>query len=253
MVVSEQGNAFPFAKWTCYGNGLQSAMIVRWPGKVKPGSVTDALVEYVDVTPTFVEAAGGTPAAALEGRSLLPLLTGETDRHKDHVYGVMTTRGIINGSDSYPIRTVRDRRYRLIWNLASGTKFTNACTRSPHFRSMVAAADAGDATAGRLVARYQHRPELELFDCDSDPLEVKNLAGDPRHEEVVRRLQGKLREWMAAQGDRGLQTEVDAIFRLRKNAGKTRDEVLEAWRQKGGRRVKRKQARRSASRTDPDR
>ena len=35
MVVSEQGNGFPFAKWTCYESGLQSAMIVRWPGKVK--------------------------------------------------------------------------------------------------------------------------------------------------------------------------------------------------------------------------
>ena len=70
MVVSEQGNSFPFAKWTCYGHGLQSVMVVRWPGKVKPGSQTDAMVEYVDVVPTFVEAAGGQPAKALEGRSL---------------------------------------------------------------------------------------------------------------------------------------------------------------------------------------
>ena len=60
MVVSEQGNGFPFAKWTCYESGLQSAMIVRWPGKVKAGSETDAMVEYVDVTPTFIDIAGGS-------------------------------------------------------------------------------------------------------------------------------------------------------------------------------------------------
>ncbi len=48
IVVSEQGNSMPFAKWTCYDNGLQSAMIVRWPGKVKPGSVSTAMVEYVE-------------------------------------------------------------------------------------------------------------------------------------------------------------------------------------------------------------
>ena len=70
MVVTEQGSSFPFAKWTCYGHGLQSAMIVRWPGKVKPGSVSNALVEYVDVAPTFVQAAGGTPDPVLDGPEL---------------------------------------------------------------------------------------------------------------------------------------------------------------------------------------
>ena len=55
MVVSEQGNSFPFAKWTCYDAGLQSAMVVRWPGKVAPGSASDAIVEYVDILPTFLE------------------------------------------------------------------------------------------------------------------------------------------------------------------------------------------------------
>ena len=58
MVVSEQGSGFPFAKWTCYDNGLQSAMVVRWPEKIKAGSKTSAMVEYVDVLPTFLEAAG---------------------------------------------------------------------------------------------------------------------------------------------------------------------------------------------------
>ena len=54
----EQGNSFPFAKWTCYDKGLQSGMVVRWPGKVKAGVQTDAMVEYVDVLPTFLDAAG---------------------------------------------------------------------------------------------------------------------------------------------------------------------------------------------------
>ena len=73
MVVSEQGNGFPFAKWTCYESGLLT-MIVRWPGKVKAGSETDAMVEYVDVTPTFIDIAGGEPIVPLDGRSCLPVL-----------------------------------------------------------------------------------------------------------------------------------------------------------------------------------
>jgi uncharacterized sulfatase len=229
MVVSEQGSGFPFAKWTCYSNGLQSAMIVRWPGKVKPASVTDAMVEYVDIAPTFVKAAGGKPASVLDGQSLLPVLTGQSDRHKDYVYGLMTTRGIINGTSSYPIRTVRDKRYRLIWNLNSKVKFTNACTKSVHFQSMIAAADGGDHAAAELVKKYHFRPEFELYDCDADPLEMKNLAGDPRFAETAKRLKGKLNEWMTAQGDQGIETELDALLHQGRYKGMTRKEAVEAW------------------------
>lgn len=226
MVVSEQGSGLPFAKWTCYGNGLQSAMIVRWPGKVKPGSISNALVEYVDVTPTFVSAAGGTPAKALEGKSLLPVLTGKAKEHKEYVYGIMTTRGIINGSRSFPIRSVRDSRYRLIWNLNHEAQFTNACTKGATFKSWVQAAEAGDTQAKKLVAKYYYRPEFELFDCDADPLEMTNLIEDARHADIRERLHEKLTAWMTDQGDKGLQTEIEAPLHQGRNRGKSREEAL---------------------------
>jgi uncharacterized sulfatase len=210
MVVSEQGSSFPFAKWTCYDMGLHSAMIVRWPGKVQPGSVSKAMVEYTDVTPTFVAAAGGELNSTLDGRSFLPVLMGQTDRHKQYVYGIHTTRGIINGSECFPIRTVRDAHFRLIWNPSYETTFTNACTKSAIFQSMLAAANAGDQQARRVTYNYQHRPEWELYDVQADPQEQRNLFGQPGQEQPVERLQQKLKEWMAQQGDRGIETEMDA-------------------------------------------
>lgn len=229
MVVSEQGNAFPFAKWTCYGHGLQSAMIVRWPGRIEAGSESDALVEYTDIAPTFIEAAGGKVPDVLEGESLLPVLLGKRSTHKQFVYGEMTTRGIINGADSYPIRTVRDDRYRLIWNLNHDAKFTNACTQSELFKSMVAKAERGDAKAAELVRKYQHRPQFELFDCQRDPLEMHNLADDPNHSDHLERLHQQLQAWMKSQGDQGVQTELDAIFHQAKNARKPREQVRNAY------------------------
>ena len=210
MVVSEQGNSLPFAKWTCYEMGLGSIMIVRWPGRVKAGTVSDAIVEYGDVTPTFVEAAGGTPSPVLDGRSFLPVLLGKTDHHKDYTYGIMTTRGIINGNECYPIRSVRDDRYRLIWNLSSSATFQNACTQSKEFGSMLEAAQAGDERARRVTHRYQHRPELELYDVVNDPLNMNNLAGDAKYKTVVNDLKARLGAWMLSQGDLGIATEMDA-------------------------------------------
>lgn len=218
MVVSEQGNSLPFAKWTCYEMGLGSIMITRWPGRVKPGAITDAMVEYCDVTPTFVEAAGGTPDPVLDGKSFLPVLTGERSTHKTHTYGIMTTRGINNGSPFYPIRSVRDEQYRLIWNLSSEETFLNACVKSPSFQSMVEAGEAGDKLAQQLTRRYKHRPEFELYDVVKDPMNMTNLAAQPRYAEVVTELKAKLDTWMREQGDRGLETEMDAL----KHQGRSR-------------------------------
>ncbi len=210
LVVSEQGNSMPFAKWTCYDNGLQSAMIARWPGKVKAGSITDAMVEYVDVTPTFVDVAGGDLAAELDGRSFLDVLTGKATEHKSFVFGEMTTKGVINGNACYPIRSVRSRTHKLILNLQHDQEFTNACTNSPEFLSMVKAAEAGDQQAKSAVARYQYRPAVELYDVVADPLEMNNLADQPKYASTIAGLRQELAAWMESQGDKGVETELVA-------------------------------------------
>jgi N-sulfoglucosamine sulfohydrolase len=210
MVVSEQGNAFPFAKWTCYDSGLQSAMVVRWPGRIQAGVVSDALVEYVDVCPTFVDLAGEKEVDGLDGKSFLPVLMGESKTHKEFVYGIMTTRGIINGSDAYAIRSVRNGNYKLIKNLNFESKFTNACSKSEYFKSMVDKANEGDSKAKRFVNAYHYRPAIEFFDIQSDPLELNNLASDPAYQLEITRLSEQLENWMSAQGDQGVVTELKA-------------------------------------------
>jgi len=229
MVVSEQGNSMPFAKWTCYGNGLQSAMIVRWPGRVEPGSITSAIVEYTDVLPTFIEAAGGPEVSGLDGESFVPVLAGESNRHRNYVFGQVTTRGINNGSDAYPIRTVRDENFRLIWNLMPEVEYANAYTGGKAFRSMIAKAASGDTHAKEFVSRYQYRPEFELFDCVADPLEMNNLADNPEYAGVIDRLKGELDNWMAKQGDTGIQTELDAKYHMRNAQSMSRAEVDAEW------------------------
>jgi N-sulfoglucosamine sulfohydrolase len=214
MVVSEQGSSFPFGKWTLYDTGIQSAMIVRWPGRVTPGTVTDAMVEYVDVLPTFVAAAGGEPAEVLDGRSFVPVLEGEADSHKTHVFAEMTTRGIINGSDTFGIRSVRSGRYKYIVNFTPEVEFRNACTNSPEFKSWQKRAEAGDADAADKVRRYTHRPAVELYDVTADPYEWTNLADDPAHAAARAELARELAGWMKSQGDEGQQTEVEARQRL---------------------------------------
>ena len=209
IVVSEQGSSFPFGKWTCYDTGLQSAFIARWPGKIPAGTVNRALIEYVDVTPTFVDAAGGTPDPVLDGKSLLPVLTQGKQHHKDYVFGEMTTRGINNGSDYFGIRSIRSREYKYVWNFTPEMRFQNACTSSSIFKSWQAKA-VTDAHAAELVHRYQHRPGEELYRVTDDPFEMTNLASDPQLAGVKEDLRKRLLAWMEATGDKGQQTELEA-------------------------------------------
>lgn len=210
MVTSEQGNSFPFAKWTLYDSGLQSAMVVRWPGKVKPATETNAMIEYVDVLPTMIEAAGGESPDSLDGKSFQQVLLGKTDSHKKNVFGIMTTVGIINGSKHYGIRSIRSEKYKLIWNLTPEVKFQNACTTSPSFKSWIEKAKSGDQDAADKVKRYTQRPKFELYDVSADPLEWKNLSGDPQFADTINSLKTKLDAWMDEQGDLGQQTELSA-------------------------------------------
>lgn len=214
IVLSEQGNSFPFAKWTCYDAGLQSGCIVRWPGKVQAGSVSDAMIEYVDVVPTLLEATGIERPEILDGRSFLPVLVGNATAHKTHVFGLQTTRGIISGSDHYGIRSVRDARYRLIRNLTPEAVFQNAATKDRTFKTWEKLAAQGDAIAQELVHDYQHRPAEELYDCQDDPWNRKNRINDTSLAAVRDELRSQLDAWMKQQGDAGQATEMMALQRM---------------------------------------
>jgi N-sulfoglucosamine sulfohydrolase len=228
MVVSEQGSAFPFAKWTCFELGLASGMIVRWPGKTEPGSQTAALVEYSDVAPTFLAAAGLATPESMDGTSFLPVVLGKKAEHKTHTFGLHTTRGIINGSEAFGVRSCGTKQHRYIRNLHPETTFTNAVTRvggdkADFWSSWVQRAQSGDAHALAMTQKYQRRPAEELYDVVADPHCLHNLIGDPKLQKVKAELASKLDQWMESQGDRGGETE--AIAHTRKASFQKRQQA----------------------------
>lgn len=130
LFVSEQGSSMPYGgKWSVYDNGIHCSALVRWPNVIQPGSSSEALTQYVDVAPTFLSAAGIDPQTIyvncpdvsgndrFDGRSFLPVLLGESNEHRDYVFAQHTTVGTVGEIGPYPMRAVRDARYKLIRNL----------------------------------------------------------------------------------------------------------------------------------------
>jgi N-sulfoglucosamine sulfohydrolase len=221
MFTSEQGASMPFGKWTCYNMGLKAAFIARWPKVIKPGTETNILTQYIDVVPTLYQAAGGNPTELrgnieqtmkLDGKSFYSAFKGDETEVREYVYGLHTTRGIKNGSENYPVRSIHDHHYKLIWNLNYKETFYCSASRigAKMYEGWLKAAK-DDPKALEHVLLYRNRPEFELYNIKEDPYELTNLVADSSLINIKDHLFSALEKWMAEQGDQGIQTEWEAL------------------------------------------
>ncbi|MBL8866066.1 MAG: sulfatase-like hydrolase/transferase, partial [Planctomycetia bacterium] len=208
--TSDHGSQFPFGKWNLTDAGVRTPLIVCWPGRVKPGTTTDAMVGWIDLLPTLVAAVGGEAPNAISGRSFLDVLLGKADRHRDKVFLTHSADGQMN---RYPIRGVRTADWKYIRNLDPSAEHHTHVDKGnagadgrAYWDSWVAKAKT-DPAAAAIVTRYHTRPAEELYDVATDPHELTNLAADPKHAERLKTLRADLDAWMATNGDRGLATE----------------------------------------------
>jgi len=210
MFSSEQGWDFAFGKWTNWDIGVHSALIARWPGRVKAGTKSDALIQIADVVPTLIAASGGDPAPhKLDGQSFLPVLTGQAKTHRKYVYGLHNNWPEGN---PYPIRSIRDDEFHYLINLKHEERYhekhlmTEGSAKRydlQWWKATSDAADQGDKKAKMLMDKFHHRPAEELYRVDEDPYEMDNLAADPKYSDVKKRLRAELHRWMAEQKDPG--------------------------------------------------
>ena len=210
IFLGEQGPQFSGGKWTCWDYGQKSSMIVRWPGKVKRGDETDAIVQYEDVLPTLIDIAGGAAVTNLDGKSFKAVLTGESRTHRDFAYGIYNN---IPEGPAYPIRSIRDTRYKLILNLLPENKYSIKWYSVPAdngvWNSWLAEAEKS-APARFLTERITTRPAVELYDIRNDPWELNNLAAKGNHTKLINFYKTKLNEWMQQQGDEG--ASIDRVY-----------------------------------------
>jgi N-sulfoglucosamine sulfohydrolase len=201
--TSDHGSQWPFGKWNCYEGGVRVPLLICWPGIVKPGSRTKAMVSWVDLLPTLLTVAGGSGPKDIDGRSFVDVLNGKSNAHRDAIF---TTHSGDGNWNVYPQRAVRIGNWKYIRNLHPEFAFTSHVDlpdrmgERGYFASWEVAAKA-DPKAAAVVKRYHERPPEELFNLDSDPLEQQNLANDPAAKNKLTELRKRLDEWMKSQGD----------------------------------------------------
>ena len=204
IFLGEQGPQFPGGKWTLWDQGQKSSMIVKWNKTVKAGSSTKAIAQYEDIVPTLVDIAGGDPIPGLDGKSFLPVLKGSSDTHRDYAFGIHNN---IPEGPAYPIRSIRDTRYKLLENLMPDKKYyirfmTNPKKEKSVWMSWVRKGETSKA-AKKLYERVEIRPAMEFYDLEADPYELNNLANEPKYADRINAFDARLKQWMQEQGDTG--------------------------------------------------
>ena len=203
IYTADHGSQWPFAKWNLYDASIRIPLLIAWPGHLQPGAVSDAMVCWPDLLPTFIDLVGGEVPAGLDGKSFAAILRGTAATHRDRVFSTHSGDGDFN---VYPIRAVRTREWKYIRNLHPEFQHHTHISRSSgpsgnvYWQTWLAAAEKNPAAAA-TVLRYSERPAEELYDLAADPWELHNLAADPKNAARLAVMRADLDAWMKQQGD----------------------------------------------------
>jgi N-sulfoglucosamine sulfohydrolase len=195
----DHGDGLPRAKRWLYDAGLRVPLIIRWPGAIDGGAVDDRLISFVDLAPTVLSLAGVAVPAHMDGR---PFLGPQAGAARTYVYAARDRIDAVYDM----VRAVRDDQFKFIRNYYPETPYVQMVPYRNNSGIMqellrLHAADALDGPPALWLRAT--RPPEELYDLESDPHEVRNLAGDPAYGPVLERLDGAMDAWMAEIGDLG--------------------------------------------------
>ena len=197
----------PRGKRWPYDSGIRVPLIVRWPGGIEPGEVTDRLVNTVDLGPTVLSLAEVEIPLHMQGRAFLG---GKADEPRDYVYASRDRYDI-----SYDMmRAARDKRFKYIRNCRPDLPYLIWIpyrNRHPIMQEMWRLHLAGELTGPQELMFQTTRPVEELYDTESDPHEINNLAGDPAYQGDLVRLRGAVDGWLDEVGDLGKMAESEMV------------------------------------------
>jgi arylsulfatase A-like enzyme len=220
VMTGDHGMPFPRCKGNLYDSGARVPLAMRWGKQVKPNRRITDFVSFTDLAPTFLDAAGVEADQTMTGRSLLPLLKGGGDGRVDPARDFMVfgrERHVPAQAKpsmaGYPARAIRTDKWLLILNLEAGRWPAGVPAGATHRIGTFADCDDGptkqvimqmrDDPAGRIFYDlcFAKREGVELYDCETDPEQLRNLADDPQYAGTVQELRTRLAEYLKATAD----------------------------------------------------
>jgi len=202
VFLSDNGMGVPGAKNTLYQHGTRTPIIMKWPGKIRPGKVDDrSIVSAIDIMPTVVEACGLPPVEGIEGRSVFEVITGSKEvAEREYALTTFDYWGDSTPKQFYPQRSIINKEFCYIWNgyvrISNGEKVVPM-----PWNDVVQAGNENDSKLAARLAYYMDRPVEEFYDLSKDPGCWNNLINDPDYKERVAHFRKALKQEMVRTND----------------------------------------------------
>ncbi|KAJ9590145.1 hypothetical protein L9F63_016730 [Diploptera punctata] len=202
---SDNGIPFPSGRTNVYDPGMAEPMLICSPRpEDRHDEVTYSMTSLLDILPTVLDwfnISYPSQKTLLTGKSLLPLLQKEpvTDARS-----VFASQSLHEVTMFYPMRAVRNKRYKLIHNLNFKMPFPidQDFYISPSFQDIVNRTRAKQPLHWyKTLERYYYRDEWELYDLKHDADELNNVANNVNYKEVLMDLKKLLHDWQVATED----------------------------------------------------
>jgi hypothetical protein len=210
IIWSDHGEGLPRGKRWPYDAGIRIPLIVRWPGAIDRGTVSERLVSLLDLAPTLLSLAGLPRPCHFHGQPFIGPQAGDErryihaarDRH-DEAYDM--------------VRAVRDRRFKYMRNFSPEKPYLLWIpyrNRHPVIQELWRLHAADELESPRDILMQSCRPPEELYDTETDPFEIRNLANDPAHAATLARLRTEMNSWRRDVGDQGDLPEDEMVEKM---------------------------------------
>jgi arylsulfatase A-like enzyme len=203
----DHGDGLPRSKRWLYDSGLNIPLIIRWPGKLKPGSVNSQLINSIDFGPTVLSMAGVKVPAHMQGK---PFLGNQAADPRTYVFGARD-----RVDEAYDmIRSVRSKDYLYVRNFYPNEPFTiwvPYLNKMPIMQEMMRLDAEGKLNAIQKSWIAQTRPAEELYDVKADPFQLNNLSEDPKFKAILAEMRLQQENWAVTTGDMGRMNEPEMI------------------------------------------
>jgi arylsulfatase A-like enzyme len=209
LFFGDHGRGLPRSKRWVYDSGLHVPLLARWPGTIQPGSVREDLVSFIDFAPTMLALAGAAVPTNMQGQVFLG---PKTAPERQYVFAAR------DRMDEAPdrIRSVRSKRFQYIRNFHPELPYAQRIDymeEMPTMRVWRTLNYEGRLTPPQKLFFQLTKPAEELYDLDSDPHEIHNLAGQSRYDSVLKEMRAALDQWMAGTHDLGAISEEEMVRR----------------------------------------
>lgn len=209
VIWSDHGEGLPRAKRWPYDAGIRVPLIVRWPGHLEAGSSNEKLVSLVDLAPTTLQIAGISIPRHLHGQNFLD----ETVAPRRYVFAHRDRH-----DESYDmVRAARDERFKYIRNFSPEKPYLLYMpyrNRHPVMQELWRLKAADELEGPQQLLMADSRAPEELYDTQSDPFEMNNLASAPAHHATLERMRAALDDWRATFGDKGEICEAEMVEQM---------------------------------------